>query len=178
MKDTRVEVLELKKIKPYRRNPKTGQNVEQVKVSIQEFGYNQYIVVDKNYVIVAWHSRYKALMELGYSTIPVIVTDLDKQEAKKYRILDNKVAEYNMRDDKELWIELREFINDDTMKQFYDMTQFEWMETTSQQAKDVTSMEVDRAQNKLKEQFADLWVKRQDNPLMVCPECWHEFRVW
>lgn len=61
-----VVELDIIQVVPYRRNAKKGNNVEMVKQSIQEFGYNSYIVVDKDNCIIAGHSRYKALVELGY----------------------------------------------------------------------------------------------------------------
>ena len=52
------------------------------------------IVIDKDGVIVAGHTRYLASIELGLDTVPCIVADdLTKEEIKEFRLVDNKVAE-------------------------------------------------------------------------------------
>ena len=52
------------------------------------------IVIDKDNVIVAGHTRYKASKELGLETVPCIVADdLTEEQIKAYRLADNKVSE-------------------------------------------------------------------------------------
>ena len=54
----------LNDIKPYEKNPRKNDSaVEQVANSIKEFGFKVPIVIDKNNVIVAGHTRYKADQE-------------------------------------------------------------------------------------------------------------------
>lgn len=84
-----------------------------MKKSIQEFGYNSYIVVDANYTIIAGHSRFKALQELGYKEIKVIKTYLTEEQVKKYRLVDNKIAENNKWNEKDLEFELMDFKDDE-----------------------------------------------------------------
>ena len=106
---TKVLSVNISLIKPYWRNPRENTlAIEKVKESIKNYGYNQYIVVDENYIIVAGHTRYKALLELGFTEIPVIVADLDKDKAKEYRIADNKTNEYSEWNFSFLVTELRE----------------------------------------------------------------------
>ena len=85
----------LKDIKPYERNPrKNDKAVEAVKESIRQCEYISPIVVDENNVILAGHTRYKALQEMGVDEIEVCVkSGLTEEQKKKYRILDNKTAE-------------------------------------------------------------------------------------
>ena len=82
-------------IKPYENNPRFNDNaVEYVKNSIKKFKYTQPIIVDKNNVVIAGHTRLKALKELGYDKVEVIKReDLTDEEAKALRLADNKVAE-------------------------------------------------------------------------------------
>lgn len=80
---------------PYARNPrKNDQAVDAVAASIKEFGFKQPIVVDKDNVVVAGHTRLKAAQKLGIESVPVVVADdLTPEQIKAYRILDNKVGE-------------------------------------------------------------------------------------
>lgn len=62
--------------------------------SIKEFGFKVPIVIDKNGIIVAGNTRYKASKKLGIDTVPCIVADdLTDEQIKAYRLADNKVSE-------------------------------------------------------------------------------------
>ena len=82
-------------ITPYEKNPrKNDEAVEYVANSIKEFGFKVPIVIDKNGVIVAGHTRYKAAQELGLEKLPcVIADDLTDEQVKAFRLADNKVGE-------------------------------------------------------------------------------------
>ena len=82
-------------IKPYEKNPrKNDEAVKYVAESIRQFGFRVPIVIDKNNVIVAGHTRYKASKELGLDTVPCVVADdLTEEQIKAYRLADNKVSE-------------------------------------------------------------------------------------
>ena len=82
-------------IKPYARNPRKKKNLQKVVESIQQFGWQQPIVVDRAGVIVAGHSRYEAAKILECKEIPVLIADLSPEKAKAYRIADNKTNEYS-----------------------------------------------------------------------------------
>lgn len=57
-------------------------------------GYIAPIIVDENGVILAGHTRYKALLKLGREVVECIVKDgLTEEQKKKYRLLDNKTNE-------------------------------------------------------------------------------------
>ena len=80
---------------PYENNPRyNDEAVEYVANSIKEFGFRVPIIVDKNNVIVAGHTRYKASLELGLDEVPTIVADdLSEEQIKAFRLADNKVSE-------------------------------------------------------------------------------------
>ena len=82
-------------IRPYENNPRFNDDaVEFVANSIKEFGFKVPIVIDKNGVIVAGHTRYKASIELGLTEVPCIIADdLTEDQIKAYRLADNKVSE-------------------------------------------------------------------------------------
>lgn len=87
--------LHLSKITPYARNPrKNAAAVAVIKASLKEYGWQQPIVVDKENVIVAGHTRYLAALELGLTEAPVhVADDLTPAQIKAYRIMDNKSHE-------------------------------------------------------------------------------------
>jgi ParB-like chromosome segregation protein Spo0J len=121
MKKLKRQTVNIDLIRPYWRNPRNNdETVKHLVKSIKEAGYIQRIVVDKDNVIIVGHARYKALKELGFKEIEVIVRDdLSEKLAKEYRIADNKTAE------KSSWIidklvEELELIGDKEFSSDYD----------------------------------------------------------
>lgn len=116
-----MEVFELPlgELIPYENNPrKNDEAVEKVAASIREFGFKVPIIVDKENVIVAGHTRLKAAEVLGLKTVPVIrADDLTDEQVKAFRLADNKTAELAEWDLSALAEELEK------LKDF-DMTQF------------------------------------------------------
>lgn len=80
---------------PYENNPRINdQAVDAVAASIKEFGFKVPIIIDKNNVIVAGHTRLKAAQKLRFTDVPVIVADdLTDEQIKAFRLADNKVSE-------------------------------------------------------------------------------------
>ena len=105
-----IHLLNIDDIKPYENNPrKNDKAIEPVAKSIKEYGFRVPIVIDKNNVIVAGHTRYKACKQLGIDKVPcVIADDLSEDQIKAYRIADNKTAEYAEWDFELLEIELND----------------------------------------------------------------------
>lgn len=100
-------------IKPYEKNPRKNEAaVSAVANSIIEFGFKVPVVIDKNNVIIAGHTRYKAAMQLGLMQIPcVIAEDLTPEKVKAFRLADNKVGEIAEWDYNLLEAELAEIEN-------------------------------------------------------------------
>jgi site-specific DNA-methyltransferase (adenine-specific) len=122
----KIQEWELTQIKPYENNPrKNDAAVDKVAASIQEFGFKVPIIVDRNGVIVAGHTRLKAAEKLGLKTAPVIVAeDLNDEQVKAFRLADNKTAEFAEWDIESLESELAD-ISDIDMDQFgFDMDAF------------------------------------------------------
>ena len=93
----------------YENNPRKNDDaVEAVANSIHEFGFKVPIIIDKNNVIVAGHTRLKASKKLGLTMIPCIVADdLTEEQIKAFRLADNKTAEISSWDKKKLEEELK-----------------------------------------------------------------------
>lgn len=107
--------IKLSDLKPYERNPRNNKEaVDYVANSIREFGFKNPIIVDKNNVIVAGHTRYLACKKLGIKEVPcVIADDLTDEQIKAFRLADNKVAEIATWDLDLLNDELDELLNFD-----------------------------------------------------------------
>lgn len=90
-----IVYISLEEIQPYEQNPrKNDQAVEAVCNSIEKFGFNVPIIVDKDKTIIAGHTRFKAAKKLGLSVVPTIVADdLSPSQVKAFRLADNKTAE-------------------------------------------------------------------------------------
>ena len=86
---------DIEKIKPYDKNPRkiSDKAISMVANSIKEFGFQQPIVVDKKNVIVVGHTRYLASKKLNLSKVPVVIGNFTEQQAKAYRIADNRINE-------------------------------------------------------------------------------------
>ena len=87
--------VSIDKLIPYENNPRINDGaVEYVANSIKEFGFKVPIVIDKDYVIIAGHTRYKASKKLGLKEVPCIIADdLNTEQIKAFRLVDNKVSE-------------------------------------------------------------------------------------
>lgn len=116
----KVKVVKLSEIFPYYDNPRDNTNaVEPTKESIKRFGFVKPILVDKAGVIIAGHTRYVAAYQLGMEFVPVVYSDMDDEKAKKYRILDNKLAEKSSFDEDQLLEELRNMEVPTDMQAFF-----------------------------------------------------------
>lgn len=92
----KVIELEIGLIKPYENNAKMhpDSQINNVAKSIEKYGWQQPIVVDKNYTIIIGHCRHLAAQKLGLTTVPVVVADnLDDNQVKALRLVDNKSNE-------------------------------------------------------------------------------------
>ena len=93
---------------PYENNPRNNDAaVPMVAESIKEFGFKVPIIIDKDNVIIAGHTRLKAAKMLGLKEVPCILADdLTDEQAKAFRLADNKVAELSEWNFERLEIEL------------------------------------------------------------------------
>ena len=92
-----MKVIEIgvEKLKAYEKNPRKNDNaVKAVANSIKKFGFKVPIVIDENFTILAGHTRLKAANMLGLKKVPcVIADDLTEEQAKAFRLADNKTGE-------------------------------------------------------------------------------------
>lgn len=115
-----VTMMSIDKIKPYEKNPrKNDGGVDALANSIKEFGFKSPIIVDKDYTIIAGHTRWKAAKRLKMKEVPVIIaSELTESQVKAYRLADNKTAELSQWDDGILLEELDSLVDDYDMELF------------------------------------------------------------
>lgn len=117
----KIQYIETGTLNEYVNNPRNNEEaIEAVAASIQEFGFKVPLVIDKNNIIIAGHTRKKAAELLGLEKVPCIVADdLTPEQIKAYRLADNKTAELAEWDFEKLEQELAELTAFDV-----DMTAF------------------------------------------------------
>jgi len=95
VKKLQIDLWDTEKLIPYELNSKIHdeKQVEKIAKSIQEFGWDQPIVVDCNGVIIKGHGRRLAAIKLGLAKVPVLVRhDLTEEQVRAARLADNRVA--------------------------------------------------------------------------------------
>ena len=92
-----LKTLKLSDIHPYPGNPRINDRaIQPVMDSIQKDGYRARIIVDRDGVIIAGHTRYKALQNLGWDEVEVwIADDMTEEQIRDYRVRDNYTAEFS-----------------------------------------------------------------------------------
>ena len=84
----------INELKPYKNNAKKHpQNqIDKIKKSIEEFGFNDPIGIDKNNMIIEGHGRYEALKQLGVKQVPCIeLNNMTEEQKKAYILVHNKL---------------------------------------------------------------------------------------
>ena len=118
-----IEDISTKELIPYSNNPRNNESaVDAVAASIKEFGFKVPIIIDKDNVIVAGHTRLKAAQKIGLEKVPCIkADDLTPEQLKAFRLADNKVGELATWDFAKLEEELTEL---DSLDLDFDMSDF------------------------------------------------------
>ena len=176
-----IEEVNIAVIKPYWRNPRNNDKaIEGVAQSIRDYGFNSPIIVDKEYTIVAGHTRYKALQQLGYEVVPVVVVDLPAQKVKEYRIADNKTAELGDWDYPKLILELKEIADLPTMQTYFNDLDVQSVVDSLPKsvASDVTVKEV---ADRMEIMASDYTTRNKEEQRgfipMICPDCGYEYSL-
>lgn len=126
----KVELWEIGRIQPYELNSKKHDDVQVdgIANSIQRFGWDQPIVVDKDGVIIKGHGRRLAAMKMKLERVPVLVrSDLTDEQVKAARIADNRVAIGDL-DTEMLKLDL-ESINLDDLKGIFEDKELDFLDS-------------------------------------------------
>lgn len=125
----KIKAVKVAELKEYGNNPRKNKKaVAAVAESIKTFGFKNPIVIDKDGVIIAGHTRKAAAEKLGLEIVPCIVADdLTPEQAAAFRLADNKTAELAEWDDDKLAEEIKALAEFDiNMEDFgFDLSEFE-----------------------------------------------------
>lgn len=177
-KSPELRRVSINEIVPYWRNPRDiTLAIDKVKESIEQYGYQQPIMVDKKMVIIAGHTRYRALMLLGYQEIDVLVSDMPAKKAKEYRIIDNKTSEYASWTP-DLILELKEFEDFDLVSTFFPEVQLEMGFAEGKGITPITQEQIDSIGSSMENRYADEGDSRNEGKIdITCPYCHQDFSL-
>lgn len=115
MAEIKVINVEIDRIIPYENNPRRNEKaVEAVANSIKEFGFQNPIILDRNYVIISGHTRRLAALKLGLNEVPCyIADDMSEEQARAFRLADNRVASFAVWDEEKLKEEVAKILSID-----------------------------------------------------------------
>lgn len=91
----RIERLNITEIVPYANNAKEHpqEQIDKIKASIKEFGFNDPIAIDEKNVIIEGHGRLIALLQMGSEVVDVIrLEHLSEVQKKQYILAHNKLT--------------------------------------------------------------------------------------
>lgn len=90
-----IVVLPIETIKPFATNPRehSKKQIDMLKASITRFGFNNPVLLNADYVVIAGHGRLMAAKALGLKHVPtVILAHLSEAEQRALRLADNQIA--------------------------------------------------------------------------------------
>ncbi len=153
----------ISEINEYQNNPRINDEaIEPVMESIKNFGFLVPIVLDKNDVIIAGHTRKKAAEKLHIETIPCIYAEyLTEEQVRAFRLADNKTAEFSQWDIEKLEKELSDIMDID-MESLFHFADFD-------------TENIDVSDDDFLQQYESSQNKK--NKMIVCPHCGKEFEI-
>ena len=90
----RVKKIETSLLKPWKDSPRINDEaVDTVVASITSFGFNVPILCDPRFTIIAGHTRWKAAMKMGMTSVPAIVLRMVGAQRKAFALANNRMAE-------------------------------------------------------------------------------------
>ena len=107
--ELKIEMLATEALQEYQGNARQhGQiDIEAIKASIEQFGFNDPIGIWGENIIVEGHGRLQAAKELGMREVPCIRLDhMNDEERRAYAIAHNKTAELSAWNFDQLNVEL------------------------------------------------------------------------
>lgn len=111
----RIETKPIKELKQDEDNARKHdeRNLKAIEESLEEFGQQKPIVVNKEGIVIAGNGTLEAAKRIGWETIQVVKTELEGHHLKAYAIADNRSAEIARWDDEVLARTMEELANQD-----------------------------------------------------------------
>ena len=155
---------DIEELIPYENNARINDAaIDVVANSINDFGFKNPCIIDKNNVLIAGHTRVAACKKLGIKEIPCIVADdLTDEQIKAFRIADNSSAQVAEWDMDKLMAELQDID--------YDMAKYGLAEQMEQIAEQIdNNINID-------DFFTNDEPKEKEHKKIQCPHCreWFE----
>ena len=160
----KIEKISIDKIQMYENNAKIHPEwqVEQIKNSIIEFGFNDPIAIDENNVIIEGHGRYLALKELDYTEVEIIRLDhLTESKKNAYILAHNKLTLNTTFDTDILKCELNKLRTEDFDLRLTGFENYEIEELLSEDETDMSDFFINEN-------------KEANAKLKTCPHCGEE----
>lgn len=77
---------------PRKELSKEDEEYQNIKESIESFGYVDPIIVNKDMTVIGGHQRLNVLKDLGYKKVLCVIVDIDKDKEKALNIALNKIS--------------------------------------------------------------------------------------
>lgn len=106
-----LRYISVSDINPHPRNPRkhSQAQIRALARSIEAFGFNAPILIDKFHKTIAGHARLDAAKLTGLKQVPTICLDnLTETQIRAYMLADNQLAQLSTWDDESLAIHLKE----------------------------------------------------------------------
>jgi ParB-like chromosome segregation protein Spo0J len=110
-----MENIPLAAIKLNDKNPRVNDSaVNEVIKSIKESGYISPIIIDETDMILAGNTRYKAIIKMGGTIVPMVikVSGLTQEQKERFILADNKTQEFAEWDWAKLGVYTEELLKD------------------------------------------------------------------
>ena len=111
MTNLQIAYVDPSTLAPHPRNARrhSAKQIDQLTVSISEFGFNTPILIDDQNQVLAGHGRLAAAMQLGLTQVPVVTIDhLTEAKSRGFMLADNRLGELSDWDEEILALELEE----------------------------------------------------------------------
>lgn len=92
---TEMKLVPIDRLVPYINNARTHspEQINKLRSSLQEFGFINPVIIDRDYGVIAGHGRILAAKEEGITEVPCVFADyLTEAQKKAYIIADNRMA--------------------------------------------------------------------------------------
>lgn len=157
----KIEIVPISKLKAAQYNPRkiSKKDMDDLVYSIQEFGFTEPVVVNKDGTVISGHQRIEAAARLKLEEVPVFYVDLPKNRERALNLAMNKIGGYF--DSYLLVVTLEEIEKEDRELGGFDEDDVERI------TKKILKDDSEQTERTPKEQ----------ETMVTCPDCGHRFAI-